>query len=148
MTAATATGLKRELRTTFEDTLGKVAEALKTEGFGVLTEIDVRDTLRKKLDVDFRRYYLAAVTRTVTVPKSTPESPGDERRRKRRGVCALFPAKPQDLPANPRAYLGVHVQKLNGGAANVRKTQDPSVVRRPSSRNARPSGQCEGGTVV
>jgi uncharacterized protein (DUF302 family) len=56
MTAATSTGLKRELRTTFEDTLGKVAEALKTEGFGVLTEIDVRDTLRKKLDVDFRRY--------------------------------------------------------------------------------------------
>jgi hypothetical protein len=71
------------------------------------------------------------VTRTVTVPKSTPESPGDERGRKLRGVCALFPAKPQDLPANPRAYLGVHVQKLNGGAANVRKTQDPSVVRRP-----------------
>jgi uncharacterized protein (DUF302 family) len=56
MTAATATGLKRELRTTFDDTLEKVAEALKTEGFGVLTEIDVRDTLRKKLDVDFRRY--------------------------------------------------------------------------------------------
>jgi uncharacterized protein (DUF302 family) len=56
MTAATATGLKRELGTTFEDTLEKVAEALKTEGFGVLTEIDVRDTLRKKLDVDFRRY--------------------------------------------------------------------------------------------
>jgi uncharacterized protein (DUF302 family) len=33
-----------------------VTEALKTEGFGILTEIDVRETLRKKLGVEFRRY--------------------------------------------------------------------------------------------
>lgn len=40
----------------FEETIGKVMENLKLEGFGVLTEIDVRDTLKKKLNVDFRRY--------------------------------------------------------------------------------------------
>ncbi len=40
----------------FEETLVRVAEELKKEGFGVLTEIDVKETLRKKLDVDFRKY--------------------------------------------------------------------------------------------
>jgi uncharacterized protein (DUF302 family) len=36
--------------------LSKTAEELKKEGFGILTEIDVRETLKKKLDVDFKKY--------------------------------------------------------------------------------------------
>ncbi len=40
----------------YEDALIKITEELKKEGFGVLTEIDVRETLKKKLDVDFRKY--------------------------------------------------------------------------------------------
>ena len=40
----------------FEETIDKVTEELKKEGFGVLTEIDVQATLKKKLDVDFRKY--------------------------------------------------------------------------------------------
>ena len=40
----------------FEDAITTVSEALKTEGFGVLTEIDMKGTLKKKLDVDFRNY--------------------------------------------------------------------------------------------
>ena len=43
---------------TFNGTIRKVTEALRTEGFGVLTEIDVSQTLKKKLDVDFRRYVI------------------------------------------------------------------------------------------
>jgi uncharacterized protein (DUF302 family) len=40
----------------FNSIIDKVTSALKTEGFGVLTEIDVKETLKKKLDVDFKKY--------------------------------------------------------------------------------------------
>jgi len=40
----------------FEKALEDVTAKLKEEGFGILTEIDVKETLKKKLDVDFRRY--------------------------------------------------------------------------------------------
>ena len=39
-----------------EKAVEKVTEELKKEGFGVLTEIDVKETLKKKLNVDFRKY--------------------------------------------------------------------------------------------
>jgi len=52
----TAFGIQKTLDLGFDETLAKVPEALKAEGFGVLTEIDVQATLKKKLDVDFRRY--------------------------------------------------------------------------------------------
>lgn len=40
----------------FEDAIEKVTDELKKEGFGILTEIDVKETLKKKLDVDFKKY--------------------------------------------------------------------------------------------
>ena len=40
----------------FETAIEKVADELKKQGFGVLTQIDVQDTFKKKLDVDFRKY--------------------------------------------------------------------------------------------
>jgi len=49
-------GIQKTLDIGFDDALTKIPEALKAEGFGVLTEIDVQATLKKKLDVDFRRY--------------------------------------------------------------------------------------------
>ncbi len=46
------------LNTSYEDAISKVTDALKEEGFGVLTEIDVKSTLKKKLNVDFRKYVI------------------------------------------------------------------------------------------
>ena len=40
----------------FDNAIQKVTEALKAEGFGILTEIDIKATLKKKLDVDFYNY--------------------------------------------------------------------------------------------
>ena len=42
----------------YDDAVAKTREMLSDEGFGVLTEIDVKETLKKKLDVDFKRYVI------------------------------------------------------------------------------------------
>jgi uncharacterized protein (DUF302 family) len=47
---------RRELRSPFDAVVARLPGALKSEGFGILTEIDIQDTLKKKLDVSFRRY--------------------------------------------------------------------------------------------
>lgn len=49
-------GTRRELKAGYDETLAKIPDALKAEGFGILTEIDVKETLKKKIGVDFRRY--------------------------------------------------------------------------------------------
>ena len=54
-------GIQKTLDMGFDDALTKIPEALKSEGFGVLTEIDVQQTLKKKLDVNFRRYRILGV---------------------------------------------------------------------------------------
>jgi uncharacterized protein (DUF302 family) len=46
------------LDASYEDAVSKVTDALKEEGFGILTEIDVKSTLKKKLGVDFRKYVI------------------------------------------------------------------------------------------
>ena len=46
----------KTLTGSFESAIQKVTEALKAEGFGILTEIDIKATLKKKLDVDFYNY--------------------------------------------------------------------------------------------
>ncbi|HEY3311377.1 MAG TPA: DUF302 domain-containing protein [Anaerolineales bacterium] len=49
-------GFLSKINLPYESALEKVTEALKAEGFGVLTTIDVKETMKKKLNADFRRY--------------------------------------------------------------------------------------------
>src|ERR1039457_242813 len=49
-------GFTKKVNLGYKEAVEKVTEELKKEGFGVLTEIDVKATLKKKLDVDFRPY--------------------------------------------------------------------------------------------
>jgi uncharacterized protein (DUF302 family) len=53
---ATDIGIRITLKTSFEQTIQKTTEALKSEGFGVLTEIDVKETMKNKLGVEFPSY--------------------------------------------------------------------------------------------
>ena len=46
----------KKVNLAYDEAIEKATEELKKEGFGVLTEIDVKETLKKKLDVDFRKY--------------------------------------------------------------------------------------------
>ena len=55
---ATEFGLQVNLNIPYEAAIEQATAALKEEGFGVLTEIDVKATLKQKLDADFRRYVI------------------------------------------------------------------------------------------
>ena len=54
----TKLGLKTTLPITYDNAVARVTNLLKEEGFGILTEIDVKATLKKKLDVDHNRYII------------------------------------------------------------------------------------------
>lgn len=51
-------GLRREVALPYPQAVKRVREELGTEGFGVLTEIDIKATLKQKIDVDFRPYVI------------------------------------------------------------------------------------------
>ncbi len=51
-------GYKKQVDASFEDAVQKVKEELQKEGFGVLTEIDVKATMKKKLDLDYENYLI------------------------------------------------------------------------------------------
>jgi len=71
-----AYGLTRTLEgVEYADAIGKVTEALKSEGFGVLTEIDVKATLKKKIDVDHRPYVILGACNPPLAHKALSAEP-------------------------------------------------------------------------
>lgn len=63
-------GLKVDLPVSFDTALQRATEALKQEGFGVLTTIDVKQTLKQKLDRDFRRYVILGACNPVLADRA------------------------------------------------------------------------------
>jgi uncharacterized protein (DUF302 family) len=56
--AAPRYGILRTVELSYEQAVQRITETLKAQGFGILTEIDVKATLKKKLDQDFTRYVI------------------------------------------------------------------------------------------
>lgn len=63
-------GFSKALKLSYEEAVEKVANELKKEGFGVLTSIDVKDTLKKKIDVDFKKYVILGACNPVLAHKA------------------------------------------------------------------------------
>ena len=58
MTSRSRTPLTARLSVGFDEAVRKITDALKTEGFGILTKIDMKQTLKEKLNEEFRRYVI------------------------------------------------------------------------------------------
>ncbi len=71
----TSLGTTIRVQADFDTALTRVTEALKAEGFGVLTEIDVKETLKKKLGVDFRRYKILGACNPPLAHRALSTSP-------------------------------------------------------------------------
>lgn len=64
------------LSTSFEESMELVVDALKQEGFGILTEIDVQATLKEKLGEDFRRYTILGACNPPFAHQALVSEPG------------------------------------------------------------------------
>ena len=109
----TTFGIRKVLSATYDEALVRVPEALKSEGFGVLTEIDVQTTLKQKIGVDFRRYKIlgacnpplahealqAELEVGLMLPCNVVIYEGDDRKTV---VLAIDPTKTMAATGNPK----------------------------------------------
>jgi len=68
-------GIRVTLKRSFEQAIQKTTDALKTEGFGVLTQIDVKTTLKDKINVDFRRYVILGACNPTLAHRALSANP-------------------------------------------------------------------------
>ena len=67
--------LTRQVELSYEEAVQRITEALKTQGFGILTEIDVKATLKKKLDKDFTKYVILGACNPVLAYQALSDDP-------------------------------------------------------------------------
>ena len=68
-------GIRTTLKTSFEQAIQITTDALKTEGFGVLTQIDVKTTLKEKINLDFRRYVILGACNPTLAHRALSANP-------------------------------------------------------------------------
>ena len=66
-------GFSKTIDLSYEQAIEKVTEALKKEGFGVLTSIDVKETLKQKINVDFKKYAILGACNPPIAHKALQE---------------------------------------------------------------------------
>jgi uncharacterized protein (DUF302 family) len=69
-------GIRRTVAKRFDDVLARVPEVLQAEGFGILTRIDVKQALKEKIGVDFRRYQILGACNPKLAHQALTHDPG------------------------------------------------------------------------
>lgn len=101
-------GMRKDLDIGFDEALSRVPEALKTEGFGVLTQIDIDKTLKEKIGVDFRRYRVLGACN----PALAHEALGQDL-----GVGVMIPCNVAIYEGDDRKAVVVAVDPMQTAAA-------------------------------
>jgi uncharacterized protein (DUF302 family) len=68
-------GIRRSVKGSYDEVLARIPEALKAQGFGVLTRIDVKQTLKEKIGAEFRRYQILGACNPRTAHRALSADP-------------------------------------------------------------------------
>ncbi len=129
MSTVASYGIRKVLSCTYEEALPRVKEALSRQGFGILTEIDVKATLKKKLAVDFNKYMILGAC-NPTIAHMTLQAEIEvglllpcnvivyEDNNKETVVSAIDPVKMLEIVGNP---------ELNPNAEKVKELLEKAV---------------------
>jgi uncharacterized protein (DUF302 family) len=85
-------GFTKETNFPFEKAIKVVTEALKREGFGILTEIDVKEKLKEKLGIDFKRYKILGACNPPNAHKALLVEENIGLRKGRESCCFYYKA--------------------------------------------------------